>query len=88
MKIRVSNGAGQVAEFEVPEENLWLDVIDSRGEAHWAGSLFVQQSADTGAVRIELGAAAYADDLWEPANPVVVHNETLFNHECRARSLS
>lgn len=37
MKIRVSNGAGQVAEFEVPEENLWLDVIDSRGEVNRPG---------------------------------------------------
>lgn len=76
MKLRATNGLGLVQDFDLPEDNLWLSVVDERGSEHHAGSLYVTRDV-FGAVSIELGTADNVGQTWEGTNPVRLFNESL-----------
>lgn len=76
MKLRVNNGNFPATTFDLPEENLWLEVIDDSGEPRFVGSLYVVRQGD-GAIAVELGTPENENQRWEPQNPIRVENAAI-----------
>lgn len=75
-KIRATDGPDS-HDFDVPEENIWLYVLDSYGREHYLGSLFIQRDV-FGGFSAQLGTNEKTpSEMWEPANPVQVFNQSL-----------
>lgn len=71
IKLKLTNGAGLEIEMALPEENLWIEVVDGGGSTRPVGSLYVEEIGG-GSVRTTLGRFSEEEGAWDIENEITV----------------